>query len=112
MAKQNTMGETFQELRELLVAYARQETVEPLGRLKRYLGFSIPGALFLALGIYLLSLGIVRGLQHISWTSIGIGSVVPYAVSVGFLVAAIGLLLSRLKRSKRAGDVGGGARPS
>ena len=112
MANQKSMGETFQELREVLVAYAKQETVEPLNKLKHYLGWGIPGALVLALGVYLISLGILRGLQHISWTTSGFGSLLPYGVSVLFLLLVIGLNARKAQKSMNEGDDGSkAARP-
>lgn len=106
MANQKSMGETFQELREVLVSYAKQETVEPLNKLKHYLGWGIPGALVLSLGLYLISLGILRGLQHIEWTSSGFGSLLPYAVSLAFLIVVIGLNARKAQKSMSEGDDG------
>lgn len=107
MATQNSsMGDTFRDLRELVVGYAKQETVDPLNKLKHYLGFGIPGALLLTLGLYLVSLGILRGLQHLSWTSAGFGSLVPYLGSLVFLIVVMVICFKKASTSMKAGDDG------
>jgi hypothetical protein len=106
VANEKTVSEVFGELRELLVGYARQETVEPLNRLKHYLGFGIPGALVLCLGLSFISLGILRGLQHLSWTTTGFGSLVPYAVMGVFQLIVLLICYLRIKRSMGGGGVG------
>jgi len=39
------------ELKDLVVAYAKQETVDPLKTLKRYLAFGLSGALSIGVGL-------------------------------------------------------------
>jgi hypothetical protein len=53
----------LQELWELLKAYAQQETVGPLKNLGRQLGLGLAGSVFIALGVFLLVLSVMRGLQ-------------------------------------------------
>lgn len=53
------------ELRDLVVGYAKQETVEPLQRLKRFLAFGVSGAVCVGIGTGFLLLGLLRGLQQI-----------------------------------------------
>ena len=106
MPKDKSVGEVFQELRDLLVTYARQETVEPLARLKHYLGFGIPGALVLTLGLYLVSLGILRGLEHLSWASVGFGSLVPFLGAATFLGIVVLVCVAKIRTSMAGGGVG------
>lgn len=65
-----------EELWELVVAYARQETVEPLKSLGRFVLFGALGAMVLGIGLVLLILAGLRALQtetgtnftgHLSW---------------------------------------------
>jgi hypothetical protein len=65
------------EVWELIVAYAKQETVEPIKGLGRFIGWGVLGAVALAIGIVLLLLAVLRVLQtetgsalqgHLSWT--------------------------------------------
>jgi hypothetical protein len=106
VAKQKSMGETFQELRELLVAYARQETVDPLNKLKQYLGWGIPGAFLLGLGTYLISLGILRGLQQFDNTASSWASMLPYLGSLAWLFLIVLLCARKISRSINHGDDG------
>ncbi|HET9730571.1 MAG TPA: phage holin family protein [Acidimicrobiia bacterium] len=83
--------ETIRELRELVVAYAKQEAVDPLKGLARYVALGIAGALFIGFGVTFLAIGGLRVLQGDSdgphftgnWTW------VPYViVLVGMVVIA------------------------
>lgn len=69
--------QTIIELRELVVTYAKQETVEPLRGLGKYAGLSILGALLMGFGAIFVAVGALRLLQeetvmghsdHFSWT--------------------------------------------
>jgi hypothetical protein len=51
------------ELLELVIAYAKQETVDPVVRQLKALGRGIAGAVLLAMGTVLLGLGFLRALQ-------------------------------------------------
>ena len=50
-AKQKSLGEVVSDIVELLKAYAKQETLGPLKRLGRYLGFGIGGSVLIATGL-------------------------------------------------------------
>ncbi len=95
-------GEVLRELWELVKDYGKQETIDPLKSLGRFVGFGAPGSILLALGVLLLSLGALRGLQ-IPTGPIGrhlTGSLtwVPYAVT---LVVAVLLILVAVKAISR-----------
>ena len=51
------------ELWELLRTYAKQETVDPMKGIGRFLGYGSGGSLLLALGVLFLSLSLLRALQ-------------------------------------------------
>ena len=83
--------QTIRELRELVVAYAKQETVDPLKGLGRYVAFGVAGALLIGSGFVFLALGALRALQgdHRGPHFTGNWSWAPYAiVVVGSLVIA------------------------
>lgn len=78
------------ELWRLVLAYFRQETVEPVRNLGRFVGLGIAGSLLLGLGVGLLMLATLRFFQtetgstfsgHLSW--------VPYLIMlvVAFVLA-------------------------
>lgn len=83
------------ELKDLVVGYAKQETVDPLKTLGRYLGFGFAGSAVMGLGLFLLLLALLRGLQQIDLfndpaeVNGGTFSWAPY-----FLTGAVGMLLA------------------
>lgn len=84
------------ELKDLVVAYAKQETIEPLKTLQRYLSFGLAGAVAIGAGLCFLLLALLRGLQEYdlfndpSQVDGGTWSWVPYAITglVGVILAA------------------------
>ncbi len=60
-AKSKSIGETVNDLVELLKTYAKQETVEPLKRLGRYLGFGVGGSVLITTGLVFLMLALAPG---------------------------------------------------
>lgn len=82
---------------QLTVDYVKQETIEPLRGLGRFLGFGIIGSLALAFGILLLLLGVLRLLQTETGTALtGHWSWVPYAVVILLGVVVIGVAVWRI----------------
>ncbi|QGG95308.1 phage holin family protein [Actinomarinicola tropica] len=102
MAPNQSPAETFADLKTLIVDYAKQETIDPLRNLGRDLGFGIGGALLLGLGVMLLGLALLRGLQHaeVSWMT-GNLSFLPYVFTILGLGVVIALLVSRISRGAR-----------
>jgi hypothetical protein len=97
-----SMGTLARELKSLVVAYARQETVDPLKKLGRYLAAGLAGSLLLMVGSLLLILAAVRAAQTETGAHLhGDLSWVPYAG--GLLVAAVvlGLAASRIGKAPR-----------
>lgn len=98
----NSPLEGAQEIQGMLVNYAKQETVEPLKRLGRYLGLGLAGSLFMFLGVLFVGLGALRFAQSIdqfegtSWMS-----TIPYVIAAVVLIAAMGLIYLSLSRAKK-----------
>jgi hypothetical protein len=92
--------QTIRELKDLVVAYAKQETLEPLKGLGRWVGFGLLGGFLLATGIFFLSMAALRALQtqtgdaFADWRSF-----LPYLIVVTVLVILAGVFWS--VRSKR-----------
>jgi hypothetical protein len=77
------------ELRDLVVAYVKQETIVPIKSLGRYILFGLAGALLLGLGVVLLAVGVLRLLQTETGTTFhGDWSWVPYVIV--FVVLLVG----------------------
>jgi hypothetical protein len=92
------------ELWELTTAYAKQETIDPLRGLGRFLGFGIFGAILLGMGTGLLLLGGLRALQtETGSTFTGNWSWAPYLLATALGMLLIGLALLRITRRKGPG---------
>ena len=82
---------------QLTVDYLKQEVVQPLRGLGRFLYMGIAGSFFLAFGILLILLGVLRLLQAETGTALtGDWSWVPYAVVVILGIAVIGVSVWRI----------------
>ena len=82
---------------QLTVDYLKQETIEPLKGLGRFLYMGIAGSFFLAGGILLVLIGVLRLLQTETGTALtGDWSWVPYAVVVVLGIAVIGVAAWRI----------------
>ncbi len=85
------------EVVNLVKAYAMQETVEPLKPIGKFVAFGAAGGILMGLGILLMSLAMLRGIQTIDFFD-GNFSLLAY-LAVGLTVLAIaGLLASRIKK--------------
>ena len=82
---------------QLTVDYLKQETVEPLKGLGRFLYMGIAGSFFLAFGILLVLIGVLRLLQTETGTALtGDWSWAPYAVVVLLGILIIGVAAWRI----------------
>ncbi|GAC1534254.1 MAG: hypothetical protein NVS3B12_14760 [Acidimicrobiales bacterium] len=93
------------ELWALTLRYAKQETLDPLKALGRYLGAGIAGSVALAIGLVLLTLALLRALQeetaphfdgNLSW--------VPYLIVTAVALVFVGLLARAIGAEKRRVD--------
>lgn len=91
------------ELWELTRDYAKQETIDPLKGVLRFLGFGIPGALLLGIGTVLLTLSGLRALQtETGSTFTGNLSWAPYLITLVGAAAVAWLATSRISRGTKA----------
>ncbi len=103
MASRNKSApELINELKTLVIEYARQETVDPLRSLGRYLGYGIAGSVLLAVGGLFFSIGLLRLLQTETGGAFDGGwSFVPYLFVLVFAVVVLGLLAFAVLRTKK-----------
>lgn len=109
MAKQKpdapTTGEQIEELKDMVVGYAKQETVDPLKALGRYVGFGAAGGLCVGLGFLLLTMALLRGLQSIGAINEtdrvhgGTWSWVPYLGTLAGMSLVCGVSVMAAKRN-------------
>lgn len=91
------LPETLQDLKDLLVAYAKQETIDPLRNLGRYLGFGLAGISLLTMGAFFLGMALLRFVQTMTgdWVN-DPWSWVPYLAPIAFYVLVIVVAVSRI----------------
>lgn len=112
MAQARNASGTVNELKDLLVTYAKQETVDPVKSLGRYLGFGLAGSLLMGLASIFLPLALLRALQAETGTALtGNWSWVPYAATLVAVAVVVGFIVWRLMRVK-ATQMGAGATTS
>jgi hypothetical protein len=93
------MPEIATELWGLTKDYARQETVEPLKGVGRYLGYGATGALLLGIGVILLMLAGLRALQTETGDALdGNLSWVPYLIVLVVASALVAWAVSRISK--------------
>lgn len=89
---------TFDDLGDIFWRYVRQETLQPLRSLGRYLLFGIAGSLLIGLGTVLLAVGVLRGLQVLGALN-GWWSWVPYMAATLPLVLTATAAVRLISRS-------------
>ncbi len=75
---------------QLVVAYFKQETIEPIKGLQRFVGYGVAGSLMVGLGGVLIVLGLLRLLQTVDAFD-GNWSIVPYLITLVVALVATGL---------------------
>ena len=91
------------ELRDLVVSYLRQQTLIPLQKLGRYIGFGLLGSLLMGFGVLFLGVSLLRFLQtETDDTFTGDWSWVPYLIT--FIALLLGGALVWLARTARRAE--------
>jgi hypothetical protein len=94
--------QTVQELKDLVVAYFRQEAIDPLRQLGRYLGFGMAGGVLLALAVFSGGMALLRALQSETGdTFTNNWSWAPYVITAVALLA-VAALFWRARRTRSA----------
>jgi hypothetical protein len=89
------------EVRDMVIAYVKQETLVPLRQLGRYIGFGIVGSLLLGFGVVLLGIGGLRALQTETGTTFtGDWSWAPYFIMFGVLLLG-GAITWKVRNARR-----------
>ena len=91
--------EVATEMWGLTKDYARQETVEPLKGVGRYVGYGTAGALLLGVGVILLMLAGLRALQTETGDALdGNLSWLPYIIVLVVASALVGWAVTRISK--------------
>lgn len=97
-----SMGALARQLLSMVLAYTRQETVDPLRRLGRYLLWGVIGAFLTAVGAVLVVLGAVRAVQAETGSHLhGNWSWVPYMAGILVAVIVAAVAASRIGKAPR-----------
>ena len=102
------MQRDLQEVRDLFVRYFKEQTVQPLKDLGRFVLFGALGSIFVAFGVVIGLLGVLRMLQALFPVLDGSLSFIPYLIVV-VLAVLVGLLVVQrifagaARRSKESG---------
>lgn len=99
-----SIPEVASELWELTTTYAKQQTIDPLRGLGRFLAFGVTGACALGVGVVLLVLAGLRAMQtETGSTFTGNWSWAPYLIVVAGGLVLMLLALSRISKRKGPG---------
>lgn len=95
-----TVPQMVAELWELTRDYARQETIDPLKGLGRYLAYGLTGGLLVSIGLVLLLLSLLRVLQtQTDTTFTGNWSWAPYLIVLAVGGVFVLLAVSRISKT-------------
>jgi len=93
--------QAISELWELVLAYFKQETTEPLKGLARVVGFGVVGSLFLGSGVIFVWIGVLRLLQTEGANTFdGNLTVIPYFIVILGLLGTAGVVFKLGTRTK------------
>ena len=96
--EEKSIPQVLTELWEMLLSYGKQETVDPLKGLGRFLAFGIPAALLGGAGVILVSLSGLRLLQtHTDDHLSGNWNWAPYVAALVLLGILTAIAVSRIK---------------
>jgi hypothetical protein len=100
--RQRSFSELIDEFVGLVITYVKQETLDPIRSLRRFIGFGFAAAMFIALGWAVLALTVTRLLQaettphltgNLSW--------VPYLGGVLTAAAGVYWAISRIAKEQK-----------
>jgi hypothetical protein len=99
----------LRDLQRLIVAYVRQETLEPVRALGRFVAYGLAGSAVLGIGLVLLVLAGLRALQTETGTALtGTLSWFPYLGAVLACSVIAGVCVSRVNKGRRTESDRGG----
>lgn len=82
----------FDEIRQLLAAYVKEQTLAPLKSLGRFVVWGVVGSIFVGFGTLMLLVALLRFLQDVFPVLDGSLSWIPYLIVVVVGVAVLGLV--------------------
>lgn len=96
-------GEVISDLWQLVRDYAKQETIDPLKSIGRFVGYGLGGAVALGLGTIFTVLAVLRGLQAETGSTLtGSWDWVPYLVAFVITAVVVGLAVRAITKPNKA----------
>ena len=93
------VGEVVNDLWQLVRDYAKQETIDPLKSIGRFLAWGVAGSVMLSLGLIFGTLAVLRVLQSETGKHLtGSLTFIPYLVALVVDAIAIGLAVRSIKK--------------
>jgi hypothetical protein len=93
---------TGNETLKLIIDYVKQETLDPLKGLGRFMLFGVAGSVALAIGLVILSVALLRVLQGETGTTFaGNWSWAPYLICTVVVVAVAAVAVRAVSRGQR-----------
>lgn len=84
---------------DLVVAYAKQETIGPLRGAGRWILWGLVSMVFMSVGMVLLSLGVLRLVQDVAGSGLdGAFSWVPYAIGLVASACVVVFAVTRIRK--------------
>lgn len=100
--EQKSLPQVLGELKEMTVTYTKQETIDPLKSIGRFVGFGVGGSFLLGIGLCLLALAALRALQtETGDTFEGDWSWAPYLITTAVLALFAFLAARAIKEKKK-----------
>lgn len=98
------LPELLSELWELVRAYVRQETLDPIKGVGKWVAFGVAGALLVGMGVVFLAVAVLRILQtETDTTFTGNWSWAPYLIVFAALAIGGGLTVAAIDRGAKTG---------
>lgn len=100
-----SIPEVVNELKELTISYAKQETIDPLRSTGRWVGYGVGGSFLLALGFAMIGLAGLRALQTETGDVLdGTLSWAPYVIVTAVLGVTAVLFAMQIKKDGKGDD--------
>ncbi len=100
-----------EDLKELVVGYVKQETLDPIKSSGRHLGFGVGGALVSSIGVAFLAVGTLRLLQtETTWLDGPWSRLAAYAIVIGALAVGAGVSFTAARPPNNADATSGSAK--
>lgn len=97
----NGLRDESQEVVKLVVDYIKQETLDPVKGLGRYVVFGVSGSVALSIGLFVLSVGFLRILQtETGSTFTGNLSWIPYVICAVLVVLIAFIAVKAISRGQ------------